>query len=292
MGSFRAKDADRDRFVELIEAAYVDGQLSDADRELRVGRALSSETLDELTTLTRDLQLPSGAAPATAPVPRPRPSLLPRLLGGFFALSFVGVAIFVGAVAVTLFVTLGSVSSSDSDSGFDSGFDSGTIIESYPADPEISVDGEVAAPSFEMTARRVRTFLRAYEEQFGTLDVYEAGFYPGRVGVMVPVRGSRPRMERWSWTGEWRQDSEASRVTGPDGIVDLGTVDVRRLFANIDTARKTLRVQRGKLTHVLVNRWFDDQASVNIYIGNQFNESGYLKTTPSGDVVRAFPYEP
>ena len=42
MGDFRAKDADRDRFVELIEAAYVDGQLGDADRDLRVGRALSA----------------------------------------------------------------------------------------------------------------------------------------------------------------------------------------------------------------------------------------------------------
>ena len=40
-----------------------------------------------------------------------------------------------------------------------------------------------------------------------------------------------------------------------------------------------------------MNRWFDDRAAVNIYIGNQFNESGYLKTTPSGEVVRAFPYE-
>ena len=290
MRGFRAKDADRDRFIELIEAAYVDGQIGDADREFRIGRALSAETLDELTTLTRDLQLPPGtvvptttATSASAPVPRPRPSLPPRVVGGVFALFFVGVALFIGVVAVTMFASMGDDPSSD--------FDSGTIFGSELADPEIMLE-ETPAPLFEMTAGQVRTFLRAYEEQFGTLDVYEAGFYPTRVGVMVPVRGSRPRMERWSWTGEWRQDTEASRVVGPDGIVDLGTVDVRRLFANIDTAKESLRVQRGKLTHVLVNRWFDDQASVNIYIGNQFNESGYLKTTPAGDVVRAFAYEP
>ena len=88
------------------------------------------------------------------------------------------------------------------------------IFESELADPEIMFEDPPAAPSFEMTAGQVRAFLRAYEEQFGTLEVYEAGFYPNRVGVMVPVRGSRPRMERWSWTGEWRQDTEASRVTG------------------------------------------------------------------------------
>lgn len=142
-----------------------------------------------------------------------------------------------------------------------------------------------------MTAGDVRAFLRAYEDQFGTLETYGAGFYPDRVGVQVPVRGSRPRMERWSWTGEWRQDTEASRVTGPDGIVDLGTVDVRRMFANISLARTTLDVERGTLTHVLVNRWLDEAPSVNIYIGNRFDESGYLKTTPAGDVVRAFPYD-
>lgn len=76
MVSFWAKDADRDRFVERIEAAYVDGQLGAADRELRVGRALSAETLDELETLTRDLQLPQGYVP---PAPRPgRPRGCPR----------------------------------------------------------------------------------------------------------------------------------------------------------------------------------------------------------------------
>ena len=286
MRGFRAKDADRDACVELIEAAFVDGQLNSADRDLRVGRALSAETVDELQTLTRDLQLPPGAVVHTntsASVQRPRPSLAPRVVGGVFALVVVGVVLFIGVVAVTMFASLGGESSSD--------VDSGTIFESELADPEIMFEEQDPAPSFEMTAGQVRTFLRAYEEQFGTLEVYEAGFYPTRVGVMVPVRGSRPRMERWSWTGEWRQDTEASRVTGPGGIVDLGTVDVRRMFANIDTARRTLDVDRGKLTHVLVNRWFDDQAAVNIYIGNQFGESGYLRTTPSGEVVRAYPYD-
>ena len=74
MGGFRAKDADRDRYVDIIEAAYVDGQLGEQDRELRVSRALSAETLDELEALTRDLQPPEGAVvrppePSTPAVP-------------------------------------------------------------------------------------------------------------------------------------------------------------------------------------------------------------------------------
>jgi hypothetical protein len=196
----------------------------------------------------------------------------------------VGLVVFVVLVvaAVTGVVALAFFASSGSETT--------TTTTEVASVPEVPVD-EVEVPSFAMTPGQVRKFLDAYEEQFGTLDAFEAGFYPERVGVQVPVRGSRPRMERWSWTGEWRQDTEASRVTGPGGIVDLATVDVRRMFANIDTARETLRVQRGRLTHVLVNRWFDDRAAVNIYIGNTFDESGYLSTTPSGDIVRAFPYD-
>ena len=285
MRGFRAKDADRDRFVELIEAAYVDGQIGDADREFRIGRALSAETLDELRTLTRDLQLPPGTVVPSAAPGAARPATGTRRATGVLVALVAFVVLVVGGVtavvALAMFAGSGETDSATS-----------TVSGSAVPVPEEVVEQEpAAAPSFEMTARQVRAFLRAYEDQFGTLDVYEAGFYPERVGVQVPVRGSRPRMERWSWTGEWRQDTEASRVTGPDNIVDLGSVDVRRMFANIDTARKTLNVQRGKLTHVLVNRWFDDQPSVNIYIGNQFSESGYLKTTPSGDVVRAYPYD-
>jgi hypothetical protein len=289
MRGFRAKDADRDRFVELIEAAYVDGQLNSADRELRVGRALSAETLDELETLTRDLQQPPGAVVRpTVDVPSPAPSfattVLPRIAGSFVVLGIVAVALVIGAVVVTMFASMGGQSS-------DSGFGTDGVFESELADPGIMFE-DPPAPSFEMTAPQVRAFLRAYEKQFGTLEVYEAGFYPERVGVQVPVRGSRPRMERWSWTGEWRQDTEASAVTGPSEVIDLGKVDVRRMFANIDTARATLDVERGRLTHVLVNSWIGDVPSVNIYIGNKFNEGGYLKTRLSGDVIRAYPYEP
>ena len=86
-------------------------------------------------------------------------------------------------------------------------------------------------------------------------------------------------MERWAWTGEWRQDTEAAAVIGPTGV-DLSKVDVGRMFANIGTAKRTLDVERGQFTHAMVNLWLGDSPSVNIYIGNAFNESGYLRTTP------------
>ena len=142
-----------------------------------------------------------------------------------------------------------------------------------------------------MTAAQVRRFLDSHEAEFGTLDTFEAGFYPTRVGVQVPVRGSRARMERWSYDGAWTQDTEARRVIGAEGTLDLGQLDVDRLFANIRRAERTLDVPRGELSYVLVNTWTDGEPTVNIYVGNDFDETGYLKTTLGGDVVRAFPYD-
>lgn len=278
MGGFRAKDADRERYVDIIESAYVDGQLGEQDRELRVSRALTAQTLDELDALTRDLQNRSTTVVRPAPS---RPGTRPgRVLGVIAALGALVVLLGAGVVGLVVF------SATD---GSEVG--SPTVVISGEAVP-VPSEAEVpeAQPSFAMTAPDVRRFVRAYEREFGTLDAYDVGFYPTRVGVQVPVRGSRPRFERWTWNGAWTQDTEAAAVRGPGEVIDLGALDVRRLFANIATARKTLRVERGRLTHVLVNDW-SEVPTVNIYIGNRFDESGYLKTTLSGEVLRSFPHD-
>ena len=277
VGGFRAKDADRDRFVELIEAAYVDGQLGAQDRELRVSRALSAETLDELKALTRDLQVPAGAVAPDVVSATPARSRMTAQLLAFLALVVVLLA--VGAVSLLVYAGGG-----ESDSATSSG--TAVEVESAPAEPQVA-----AARPFRMAPAQVRAFLRSYEEQFDTLDAYEAGFYPARVGLQVPVRGTRPRFERWSYDGGWRQDTEAAAVRPPRPVVDLGELDVRRMFANIDSARRTLGVQGGELSHVLVNTWTEDRPTVNIHISNSFGESGYLKTTMSGEVVRGYPYD-
>ena len=276
MRGFRAKDADRDRYVEVIEAAYVDGQLGDADRELRVSRALSAETLDELETLTRDLQVPAGFVPAAD---RPTP---PRRSGSgsMVVLLVAGLVVFIvlGAVgALTLFAV---------GDGSDTATSEGAAVA--PA-PDESGRATQAPASFAMTAPQVRAFLKAYERKFDTLDTWEVGFYPDRVGVQVPVSTTRKRFERWTWDGAWRQDTEASAVIGPQKFVSLGSVDVRRMFENIALARRTLDVPQGKLTHVLVNDW-GQGPGVNIYIRNRFNETGYLRTAPGGEVIRSHPF--
>lgn len=283
MSDFRAKDADRERYVEIIEAAYVDGQLGAADRDLRVGRALSAATLDELQTLTRDLQPsatevvpPAGTGPVITPSGPPKVGGVLVGLGVFVALAVAGVT---GVVALAMFAVSGE---SETGTGTSQGVHVAPVEESAEAAEDAS---------FRMSAPQVREFVSAYEDKFGTLEAFEVGFYPERVGVQVPVRGSRPRMERWTWDGAWRQDTSAAAVRGPYQRVDLGSVDVRRLFANIATAQRTLDVEKGRFTHALLIRWGDEPTELNIYVGNAFGESGYLRTIPAGDVIRSYPYE-
>lgn len=286
MGGFRAKDADRERYVDIIEAAYVDGQLGEQDRELRVSRALTAETLDELEGLTRDLQnRPAPVAPVLPHADATRDSTtdgVPRAA----RVAVGGVFVVIALVALMVFATVGvAFMSTGEPEPFAPSEVSG---EAIPGPMEEVTE---PAPSFEMTAPEVRRFVRAYEREFGTLEAYDVGFHPSRVGVQVPVRGTRPRFERWTWDGGWTQDTQAAAVTGLTEPVDLGSLEVRPLFANIAAARKSLGVQRGRLTHVILHRWRGEDPSVNIYIGNTFGESGYLRTTPSGEVVRAFPYD-
>ena len=65
----RASDADRDRVMEVLRAAAVDGRLTPDELDERLEAALASRTLGELATLTADLMAgPSmpGAAMAQA----------------------------------------------------------------------------------------------------------------------------------------------------------------------------------------------------------------------------------
>jgi hypothetical protein len=67
----RASQADRDRVVELLEVAAVDGRLTSGEFDERLEAALTARTRGELAALTTDLTVSSGSA-AGSPVPRPK----------------------------------------------------------------------------------------------------------------------------------------------------------------------------------------------------------------------------
>src|SRR5262245_2221691 len=63
-GRLRASDADRDRVIDTLKAAFVQERLVKDEFDERVGRALAARTHAELAALTADI-------PAGLPVPAP-----------------------------------------------------------------------------------------------------------------------------------------------------------------------------------------------------------------------------
>lgn len=71
-GRLRASDADRERAVDVLKAAFVQERLSKSDLAERVGHALKSKTYAELASAT------AGIPPKPAAIPRPRQPAAPR----------------------------------------------------------------------------------------------------------------------------------------------------------------------------------------------------------------------
>jgi hypothetical protein len=62
-GQLRASHADRDRVIDLLKTAFVQGRLTKDELDARVGQALVSRTHAELATLTTDIPVGLMAAP-------------------------------------------------------------------------------------------------------------------------------------------------------------------------------------------------------------------------------------
>jgi Domain of unknown function (DUF1707) len=66
-GHLRASHADRERVIETLKAAFVQGRLDRDEFDLRVGQVLASRTYAELAAVTAGI--PAGQATAKPPVP-------------------------------------------------------------------------------------------------------------------------------------------------------------------------------------------------------------------------------
>ncbi len=266
MRGFGVKDGERERFVALIEAAYADGQIGDADRDLRLGRARGAETRDELVTLTRDLR-PVAGAPATASMARvPARDAVPqaRRAGGVL----VGLGLFLvvvgGGVAgvVALFaLAVGPTSET-------------TFQEDVTAAPATTV-------GFEVTPGQLRRFVGSYEERFGTTLAREVRVEPDGVTVRVPVPGERTRSEVWSYDGSWRQDAASAR--DPAAVVDLGMLDSSGLVANVDATRSLLGPRARLVQALLADRGAGPR--ITILVRSPSGATARLVTTLQGEVL-------
>jgi len=89
-GGFRVSDADRDRALSELSAAFQAGRITADEFEQRSGQALRSRTGEELTSLLADLPVAPAPAPRTTGLERAHRVLATRVaIGASAAAAFV-----------------------------------------------------------------------------------------------------------------------------------------------------------------------------------------------------------
>ena len=274
----KARDADRDAAIEVVEGAFADGQITSADRDLRVERLLQAGTVGEVQVMVRDLQPPvsrlaemsveeraeraSRNLAPQPPAPRP-PAVAGRKMVGVVAVVF-GVFTVVG-VAVPL-VMLGSVDSIQS---------SGT-------------DGAISGSERELellTAEGYDELVAAVEDRTGSRTVFGATIYPGYAVVDVPVDGRSKRSAGYHYDGDWRD--WAGSGTADVERFELDRVDGATVERLVNKVEKL--VDDPSASYVLVNaRGREQGVCLSAYTTNEYDETAYLDARCNGRVVRTY----
>jgi hypothetical protein len=98
-GSLRASRADRERVIELLKDAFVQGRLTSHELDTRVGQALASLTCADLAALTADIPAaPATAKPARSPAQAVRRPLARAAAGSGSCLVIAAAAIWAASI--------------------------------------------------------------------------------------------------------------------------------------------------------------------------------------------------
>ena len=107
-GHLRASDADRERVIDALKTAFVQGRLSQGELARRAGQALQSRTCADLAGATAGIPAepaPRPRQPAPAPPRQPAPPVRARAVNWKVIAWVMGVIIVTPALGVAFFAT-------------------------------------------------------------------------------------------------------------------------------------------------------------------------------------------
>ncbi len=287
----RVKDRDRDRATYVIDAALRNGQITQQDRDLRVGQVRAAATIGELVGLTRDIAAPPAPVPPTAVVPPvtptvagvpadlygPPPSAKKKAAGGTgrtTKAAQTGRKVALGcALVVALFVILPIAA--------------GVIIFAAQSNTPDFVDTDPipAGPPFELTGAGLREYIAAFEETFDDTAVVRTVFYDGYVVSWVPQDDGQVAI--WNYLdGAFDQLGDPMSDTEDTAPVDLADLRPAKVMALVREGEATLGVEEPNTTYVIYDRdVIDDTPHVMVYLTNEDGQSGYLIGDLDGNVL-------
>ncbi len=257
VGGKKARDADRDRAIDLVKAAWVEGQITEADRDLRVEKLLASTTVAQVHRLVTDLQSNRDRAPRQPPsTHQPVASVTDARRRNWPAAAAAAMA-----VVATLFVW-SQLSASD---------DSTSSATPNPAPIFWSQDGVAALTD-------------ALIEQRGDSVVFSAAFHSDYVYVDVPVDSSTQRMHGYRWDGHELAEENASTADSPR--FDLADVDPALPEQVLHRAEALVEDPTESRISVYVSENAEGPADLfHAYVVNEYGERANLAADRQGRVL-------
>jgi hypothetical protein len=278
----RARDKDRDAAIEIVEAAWADGQIVQADRDHRVESLLRAQTLAEIRMITHDLQsvtaaaeVPSAAELYGSPssssdvtsvdvqslvkVAAPKvPAMVKSIL------VFVVIAV-IGSFGAGIFAIVRSVSD---------------FVQPTISNPLTGVQPEEGVDL--LSQEGYRDLLGAVEETSGSTDAFEAVLYPTYGVVYLPVDGDTKRQALWYYDGG--MDDLESYGTSFYERFDLADVDPKVVVRLVKRVRGLVESPTSYYA-ILRAPDADDGSSIWVYASNEYSETAYLGATADGTVI-------
>ena len=301
----RAKDKDRDKAVNEIEAAAARGQIIEVDKLKRIMDVKAAHTVGEIELITRGLGMPPPvrtpvpaqtppadptfepySPPEAPPVTEPDPSFTPpaNIQYGEPLSPSAGTPITYGTsstksgggsklVLLVVLIVMAGISVPIF-IGIKSVVDTagGVINELNPETPDvISTEGLA-----DLTA--------ALEKETGSTEAFRVVLYPEYAVVTAPADANSKRSINYYWNGNLSESNKGTETNGTR--FDLADVDAAVLTKLLGQARKI--VEGATTQYVVVSPPFIDGQEdwITAYATNDFNESGYISATLEGKVVR------
>ena len=302
----RARDKDRNAAIEVVQAAWADGQIVEADRDKRVEELQRAQTLGEVQMLVHDLEPPTpdpapvvaygsvpyaGTAPAaesedespstpedTRAVPEVKygPAFEPddpRVAAAWRGRSSKArflvplVAVVVGAILVVGLIT--AVTSGGDGSGSSGGGLGGVLGGSEQKADVLSVAG-------------YQDLLAAVREEAGSTTAFMAVLYPTYAVVELPVDQTTQHEEYWYWDGHDLTNNGVKSSSSGERT-DLADIDPQVIVALVQKVRRKL--PDATSYYAVVRAPDEDRAVVWAYATNEYGDSAYLGARGDGTIT-------
>lgn len=282
----RARDKDRDAAIEVVEAAWADGQIVGADRDRRVEELLRAQTLAEIEMFVHDLQPPAAPTPAPPEVPAAVPVVAygppstpaapsaragrtpPAAARALLVVPLVVLVVVVVSVVAGVLALVRTATDAGSASG-PSGTTYAPGVEPTGADVNV------------LSVRGYGDLVAAVEEATGSSAAFSTVLYPAYAVLDLPVDATSRREQSWYWNGELSENS--SKGTSTEDRFDLRKIDPDVVVRLVTKVRRL--VDEPTSWYAVIRAPDDDGAMILAYASNDYHESTYLAARRDGTIT-------